>query len=189
MKNRKGYLHLTALVLLALTATSGLKAQEDTPELREQIGQVFNSVRTRLTNAGRFGIDSVRVTKKTVTVYAGEGSSYVPYREDNVAEIREGVKALLPPEWQKRKLVLLAEGKPLESYIPIGMRSGKVREKTFRTANGTPLTTDRSLPVQPSKGLQGRHIAMWQSHGRYYEQKLDRWEWQRARIFQTVEDL
>ena len=189
MKNRKGYLHLTALVLLALTATSGLKAQEDTPELREQIGQVFNSVRTRLTNAGRFGIDSVRVTKKTVTVYAGEGSSYVPYREDNVAEIREGVKALLPPEWQKRKLVLLAEGKPLESYIPIGMRSGKTKEKTFRTANGTPLTTDRSLPVQPSKGLQGRHIAMWQSHGRYYEQKLDRWEWQRARIFQTVEDL
>ncbi len=110
MKNRKGYLHLTALVLLALTATSGLKAQEDTPELREQIGQVFNSVRTRLTNAGRFGIDSVRVTKKTVTVYAGEGSSYVPYREDNVAEIREGVKALLPPAWQKRKIVLLAEG-------------------------------------------------------------------------------
>ncbi|HBX21035.1 MAG TPA: hypothetical protein DEF88_11365, partial [Porphyromonadaceae bacterium] len=27
------------------------------------------------------------------------------------------------------------------------------------------------------------------SHGWYYEQKLSRWEWQRARIFQTVEDL
>ena len=30
---------------------------------------------------------------------------------------------------------------------------------------------------------------MWQSHGFYYEPKLTRWEWQRARIFQTVEDL
>ena len=30
---------------------------------------------------------------------------------------------------------------------------------------------------------------MWQSHGWYFEQELDRWEWQRARIFQTVEDL
>ena len=30
---------------------------------------------------------------------------------------------------------------------------------------------------------------MWQSHGWYFEPKLDRWEWQRARIFQTVEDL
>lgn len=37
--------------------------------------------------------------------------------------------------------------------------------------------------------LDGRNIALWQSHGWYFEQKLDRWEWQRARIFQTVEDL
>ena len=37
--------------------------------------------------------------------------------------------------------------------------------------------------------MQNRHIAQWQSHGWYYESKLDRWEWQRARIFQTVEDL
>src|SRR5690606_9927005 len=39
------------------------------------------------------------------------------------------------------------------------------------------------------KGLQNNHIALWQSHGWHYEQKLGRWEWQRARIFQTVEDL
>ncbi len=185
----KHHQRLLGAAILALAVSGGLRAQEVTPELREQIGQVFNGVRQRLTNAGRFGIDSVLVAKKTVTVYAGEGSSYVPYREDNVAEIRAGVTALLPEAWRKRKLVLLAEGKPLENYIPIGMRSGKTKEKTFRTADVTPLTTDRSLPVRPSKGLQGRHIAMWQSHGRYYEQKLDRWEWQRARIFQTVEDL
>ena len=39
------------------------------------------------------------------------------------------------------------------------------------------------------RGLQNHHLAIWQSHGWYYEQKLARWEWQRARIFQTVEDL
>ena len=78
---------------------------------------------------------------------------------------------------------------PIEQYIPIAYRTGKIREKTFRTRNGKPLTIDLSLPMKPGKGLYGRHIAMWQSHGRYYEQRLDRWEWQRARIFQTVEDL
>ena len=41
----------------------------------------------------------------------------------------------------------------------------------------------------PKKGLDGKVIAMWQSHGFYFEPKLNRWEWQRARIFQTVEDL
>ena len=39
------------------------------------------------------------------------------------------------------------------------------------------------------KGLSGRHIAVWHSHGFYYEQQLDRWEWQRARCFSNVEDI
>lgn len=39
------------------------------------------------------------------------------------------------------------------------------------------------------KGLSGRHIALWHSHGYYYEPKLDRWEWQRARCFGNVEDI
>lgn len=37
--------------------------------------------------------------------------------------------------------------------------------------------------------LYGRSIALWNSHGYYYDQKYDRWEWQRARLFGTVEDL
>ena len=40
-----------------------------------------------------------------------------------------------------------------------------------------------------SRGLSGRHIALWQSHGRYYEAKTGRWEWQRAPLFTTVEDM
>lgn len=39
------------------------------------------------------------------------------------------------------------------------------------------------------KGLDGMNIALWQSHGKYFEPKLNRWEWQRARVMQTVEDL
>lgn len=38
-------------------------------------------------------------------------------------------------------------------------------------------------------GLTGKHIALWHSHGFYYEPKLDRWEWQRARCFGNVEDI
>ena len=37
--------------------------------------------------------------------------------------------------------------------------------------------------------LSGRNIALWASHGRYYEASLDRWEWQRGRLNTTVEDL
>ena len=39
------------------------------------------------------------------------------------------------------------------------------------------------------KGLSGRHIALWQSHGRFYDAGKERWSWQRPPLFRTVEDL
>ena len=48
-------------------------------------------------------------------------------------------------------------------------------------------------PIQPEGGRQGgmadRTIAIWQSHGRYFDQKENRWKWQRCRLYGTVEDL
>ena len=41
----------------------------------------------------------------------------------------------------------------------------------------------------PAGALSGRNICLWQSHGRYYDAKDDRWTWQRCRLFGTVEDL
>lgn len=39
------------------------------------------------------------------------------------------------------------------------------------------------------KGLDGRNIALWQSHGKYYNIEKNRWLWQRAHLMQTIEDL
>lgn len=65
----------------------------------------------------------------------------------------------------------------------------KKKELTWKPRVDVPLITPSSRPFTPKAGLQDRHIAVWQSHGWYYEQNLDRWEWQRGRMLQTVEDL
>ncbi len=52
----------------------------------------------------------------------------------------------------------------------------------------TPWVSAVEKPKAPM-GLDGTTIALWQSHGLYFEPTLNRWEWQRARIFETVEDL
>jgi hypothetical protein len=44
-------------------------------------------------------------------------------------------------------------------------------------------------PWSAPRGLDARHIAIWHSHGWYYNAGLDRWEWQRPRLFGTVEDM
>ena len=42
------------------------------------------------------------------------------------------------------------------------------------------------LPVDAPDGLDGRTIALWPSHGKYF---AGNWLWQRPRLFGTVEDL
>lgn len=51
-----------------------------------------------------------------------------------------------------------------------------------------PLVRNLDRPFDVTNGLEGRHIALWGSHGLYYEMGNARWEWQRARMFQAVED-
>ena len=72
--------------------------------------------------------------------------------------------------------------------LPMSAKQKKNQE-TWAPRVDKPLVMPVSRPYTPKAGLQDRHIAMWQSHGWYYEQKLNRWEWQRGRLLQTVEDL
>jgi hypothetical protein len=44
-------------------------------------------------------------------------------------------------------------------------------------------------PWSATSGLSNRHIAMWHSHGWYYNNVQKRWKWQRPRLFNTVEDM
>lgn len=43
--------------------------------------------------------------------------------------------------------------------------------------------------VDAPKGLSRRTIALWNSHGYYYDREQQIWKWQRPRLFGSVEDL
>ncbi len=46
-----------------------------------------------------------------------------------------------------------------------------------------------SKPYTVSKGLNNKHIALWASHGLYYDQKKGYWRYQRPNLYNTTEDL
>ena len=54
---------------------------------------------------------------------------------------------------------------------------------------GRPWVENVSLPYDITRGLQNRHITLWASHGRYYDQDRCEWRWQRPTLFTTNEDL
>jgi len=130
---------------------------------------------------------------QTLAIYFNSAFANIPFREDNTAAIYRTIQASLGRRYQHYTLSLFARQQPLSALIPNYYRPSTTEyDETRRPAFDSlriPLIRNLSSPWQPTKGLYTRNIALWPSHGWYYEQKLDRWEWQRARVFQTVEDL
>ena len=64
--------------------------------------------------------------------------------------------------------------------------------KPVHSSHRTDAPHNPALVVKPldghefSKGLEGRTIAVWQSHGRAFSSGAGLWEWQRPGLFQTV---
>ena len=53
-----------------------------------------------------------------------------------------------------------------------------------------PWVENTSLPYSIPMGLEGHHISLWASHGRYFDSKnTGRWRWQRPNLFTTNEDI
>lgn len=55
--------------------------------------------------------------------------------------------------------------------------------------SGEPWVKNVSLPYEVERGLNGRHIALWASHGKFYDRENGCWRWQRPPLFGTNEDL
>lgn len=165
-------------------------SQELTQETTQEMGKFLTEFARKEIAVGRINIDSVAFRKKEIELFANKNCSYIPFREDNVVYIYRELHNLLPEDLKKYDLKLITDDHSIEQLIPLALLSKRdKRVKTFSNKVENPLITRLSVPYSPKHGLKDKHIALWQSHGYYYEAKLTRWEWQRARIFQTVEDL
>lgn len=85
----------------------------------------------------------------------------------------------------------LAELKEQVSRWVLGDPNGKVTIYASKT-DIDELVTDLAKGAIPSgeqKDLTERNIALWPSHGLYYNTDREEWIWQRATLWTTVEDL
>lgn len=138
-------------------------------------------------------VDSVRIDRasRTLDVALNDAFAQVAWREESLASITREFETNMNPLFSDWDLRLTSLGVTLERLIPNLYRNdGQDTSKLPPSLHpAIRLTTDLDRPWRSDATLSGRHIAIWPSHGWYYEYQLDRWEWQRARLFQTVEDL
>lgn len=175
------------LILLASQLTYGQKNMEN------QISDSLTAIANSYTRVGKVNLIDFQIYTKTnnILIKANERLSYMPFRPESVTRIYKAIRKILPSKYSKYQIFCQVDNQNIEDLIPNFYRAGnidKVRQSSVPLLS-QPLVINNSLPYQIKSGLQNRHIALWQSHGWHYDQKLARWEWQRARIFQIVEDL
>lgn len=168
------------MLLAASVANTGIYAQE----LETQALAVLKSYLPGTTAIGPLKVEKLDINdkKKTLTVRYNGNSAYVPFTKESLQQFKNDLRAQLSAQYKNYKLTVTAADDNFDELVLFSQKKYVTPKEKSQFV--TPLAKD-AAPL----GLDGTNIALWQSHGWYFEPKLNRWEWQRARIFQTVEDL
>jgi hypothetical protein len=184
------YISFIFLLVSFFSFSQDLKDDSLKQKLSRSLTNIYKETMFR---PGRVTVDSIVLNerKKSIEFHTNLSLSYLPMRENTVLHIYESVRYHLPPAQKKYRIGVFSDEQEISHLIPNYFRSkNKDKNRIISHNQKKPLVSNISSPAGYfDKGLHNNHIALWQSHGWYYEQKLGRWEWQRARIFQTVEDL
>ena len=183
---------LLVILLVADISFAASKGKKETKE--EKIAKAF-AQKVSVGAGYRFKCDSVMVDKtmKTMRLLMSTEFSYIPFREENTNSYYLDLKNIAGKKFKNYHFSIETTGREIGTLIPNFYRSSRQAYDAQRvTPQGTTygnLTFNSSKNQIFTNGLSGRNIALWHSHGWYYNHSLDRWEWQRARLFLTVEDL
>ena len=189
----KKTLNVLMLYILITFVTFGQELNNE--DYKEKINTSLSNIYQKtLLRPGKVTVDSIAIInrKKVIELHTNLALSYLPMREQTLQLIYDSVRFYLPTKYNKHEIKVFSDKQDIRQLVPNIYRdkTEKDKDRIFSNKVKTPLVKNISSPVQSfPEGLSNNHIAMWQSHGWYFEQKLGRWEWQRARIFQTVEDL
>ena len=181
------------LILSLIAATLPLEAQhpraKDFASVSDSLHQRLKR-RTGVTSA--FKLEKALVRGNYADLYFSQNASAFPWRAGDPEWFRSQLEDLGKTALRGYSLGNIYVGKQLLSELPMpALRSdGKALATEFRTADlrdkvPALVRGDNYWPL----GLSGRHIALWQSHGYYWDAENERWDWQRSPNHRTIEDV
>lgn len=179
-------------VIFVILCVLGFSAFAKPTKVRKLPLKNFSYHTTVINNVlNEYKVESIVIDGKKCTVEISEHLSNIPMNDSIVADIYDSLRAQLPPSYSQYKLSIVSRKHPIEEFIPNYLRKkgdvDKSRLLPYKT--GQVALTHLSNPWQPSQGLLGRNIALWNSHGLYYDKNNDKIRWQRPALFGTVEDM
>lgn len=176
MKRLLYILILVQLMPLSATATISSRALGDS--LTTYIG--FSPV------VPRVRVKNLRVAKTTISLQTNKTLSCVAFSPDELAALKRYVSLLVLGN-ENGRVTISSDGISLDELVTDRMRPRK-SSALYHLPDAPALPYGERLWDAPA-GLDNRNIALWASHGMYYNRDLNMWHWQRARLWTMVEDL
>lgn len=127
---------------------------------------------------------------ETLTVKVNDAFAEQSFTPQVVEDIYAKIKEVLPSPYDDYFLRVETHNYEIQELIPNRLRKHKDKTRMWGTDyQGEPWVKNMDVPHDITEGLQGRHLSLWASHGRYYDVKNGVWKWQRPKLFGTTEDL
>ena len=180
---------ITSLLLLSTLAP---KAQGLDGNVQERLQQFFASYTHPSLKIGTCKLDSIRLDheRRKLDIYPSKTFGYQPFTPESVNDIYGQLKRLLPGPVNYYDMTIHTDGRTISELIPNHLQKKVDKTRIWkREHKGDAWVRNISRPYSAEEGLEGRHIALWQSHGKYYKHAKGTWEWQRPRLFTTNEDM
>lgn len=193
---RKITIIMTLLISLCATAqvhkgfsTKQLRAKER--QIKEVFGtypSMFNEFLTQSERKVR--LERVACSEGRVNLYYNEGIMQIAIREDLCKRWEDSVRVALGDKYSDAKIGIFSKSVPIERYIPNLYRKSLSKDTKRTDVQRITAPLVKSLgDMTYGKGLSYRTLAMWSSHGFYYDQKDTTWMFQRPALFGSIEDI
>ena len=169
-----------------------VQAQGLDGNVEERLQRYFEEYQAPTALIGTCKLDSFHLDhqRRKLDIYPSDSFGYQPFTPQNVEQIYSHLKGFLPGPVNYYDITIHADGKTIDQLIPNHLRRKKDNSRVWkREYKGNPWTKNISRAYEAEEGLEGRHIALWQSHGKYYINSKGTWGWQRPRLYCTTEDM
>ena len=137
----------------------------------------------------RTSVTNIKYESDTLWIDFSEHLGYMPIRPEFIGEIYLFINNIIGNQYSKINITI--SNLPIEAYLLSPEGEYALKYSPVEPDGGVPVVR-RIRPNVPqiTHGLQDRNLVVSSSHGWMYDmEKSIRWEWQRCRLFTTVEDL
>jgi hypothetical protein len=142
---------------------------------------------------GKLRLKSIMKRGNVLDFYFTESLGDYPWREGEPAWFRKELKKRFPEQYKSYNLGIvhsknIALDRLVTAELGFDGQPTALKDPAKQPSGRKHLVTELGQGAY-AKGLSGKNIAVWQSHGRYFDESAERWIWQRPCLFQTVEDM